>query len=47
VRDSCGKSASRETPQAQAEEARGKRVPGAEINVQIVHAIKKTVDKLD
>ncbi|MEB2630307.1 hypothetical protein SOP94_17780 [Peribacillus frigoritolerans] len=35
-----------ETPQAQAEEAprpvRGKRVPGAEINVQIVQTNKKS-----
>ncbi|AZV59514.1 hypothetical protein DOZ91_02080 [Peribacillus frigoritolerans] len=49
VRDSCGKARLGETPQAKAEEApptaRGKRVPGVEINVQIVQAIK--IDKLD
>ncbi|MBR8643756.1 hypothetical protein KEH51_00125 [[Brevibacterium] frigoritolerans] len=51
VRDSCGKSESRETPQAQVRRggsrtARGKRVPEVEINVQIC-ASKKTVVKLD
>ncbi len=45
MRDSCGKSVSKETPQAEAEEApetaRGKRVHGVEINVQIVQTHKK------
>ncbi|MGE7606574.1 hypothetical protein ACQKML_08185 [Peribacillus frigoritolerans] len=41
----AGKALPRETPQAQAEEAprnaRGKRVPAAEINVQIAQAIER------
>jgi hypothetical protein len=49
VRDSCGKSASRGDPAGESRggspTARGKRVPGVEINVQIVQAIK--IDKLD
>ncbi|MFK9117266.1 hypothetical protein ABEI56_21420 [Peribacillus castrilensis] len=49
VRDSCGKSAPRETPQGESRggspTARGKRVPYVPINVQIVQVIKK--DKLD
>ncbi|MDQ7861648.1 hypothetical protein RCO48_13470 [Peribacillus frigoritolerans] len=41
VRDSCGNASPRETPQAQSAEeaprtARGKRVPGVEINGQIL-----------
>ncbi|MDQ7860691.1 hypothetical protein RCO48_05095 [Peribacillus frigoritolerans] len=47
VRDSCGKSASRGDPAGASRggsaTARGKRVPGAEINVQIVQANKKIV----
>ncbi|MGW6231930.1 hypothetical protein, partial [Peribacillus butanolivorans] len=40
------------TPQAQrrrggSRTARGKRVPGVEINVRIFKTLKKTVDKLD
>ncbi|MED4689148.1 hypothetical protein P9593_10480, partial [Peribacillus frigoritolerans] len=50
VRDSCGKSASRGDPAGESRggspTARGKRVPGVEINVQIVQAIKK-VGKLE
>ncbi|AZV59736.1 hypothetical protein DOZ91_03320 [Peribacillus frigoritolerans] len=49
VRDSCGKSASREDPAGESRggspTARGKRVPYVPINVQIVQAIK--IDKLD
>jgi hypothetical protein len=49
VRDSCGKSASRGDPAGESRggspTARGKRVPGVEIIVQIVQAIK--IDKLD
>jgi hypothetical protein len=49
VRDSCGKSASRGDPAGESRggspTARGKRVPGVEMNVQIVQAIK--IDKLD
>jgi hypothetical protein len=49
VRDSCGKSASRGDPAGASRggstTARGKRVPGVEINDQIVQAIK--IDKLD
>ncbi len=49
VRDSCGKSESRGDPAGESRggspTARGKRVPGVEINVQIVQAIK--IDKLD
>ena len=49
VRDSCGKSASRGDPAGESRggspTTRGKRVPGVEINVQIVQAIK--IDKLD
>ena len=49
VRDSCGESASRGDPAGESRggspTARGKRVPGVEINVQIVQAIK--IDKLD
>jgi hypothetical protein len=45
VRDSCGKSASRGDPaglsRGGSRTARGKRVPGGEINGQIVKAIKK------
>ncbi|MEC0276534.1 hypothetical protein P4706_26325 [Peribacillus castrilensis] len=50
VRDSCGKSESGETPQAQirrggSRTARGKRVPGVEINVQInKNRLNKPVD---
>ncbi|WP_207118072.1 hypothetical protein, partial [Peribacillus simplex] len=40
----AGKARLGETPQAKAEEA-PRRVPGVEINVQIVQAIK--IDKLD
>ncbi|MEP9408448.1 hypothetical protein ABKP09_19215 [Peribacillus frigoritolerans] len=51
VRDSCGNSSPRETPQAQVRRggsraARGKRVPYVPINVQICIS-KKTVDKFD
>ncbi|MDF1996146.1 hypothetical protein [Peribacillus frigoritolerans] len=48
VRDSCGKSESRETPQARrggSRTARGKRVP--EVEIKILHRLKKTVDKKD
>ncbi|PRS44177.1 hypothetical protein C6W19_00145 [Bacillus sp. RJGP41] len=46
VRDSCGESVAGETPQAQrrrggSRTARGKRVPGVEINVQIAQTPKK------
>ncbi|MEC0273237.1 hypothetical protein [Peribacillus frigoritolerans] len=45
VRDSCGKSAFRGDPAGASRggstTARGKRVPGAEINIQIVQAIIK------
>ncbi|MDM5282820.1 UNVERIFIED_CONTAM: hypothetical protein FO527_23410 [Bacillus sp. ATCC 13368] len=46
VRDSCGKSVSSETPQAHrrrggSRTARGKRVPGVEINVAV--GIRKSV----
>ena len=47
MRDSCGKSASRGDPAGASRggspTARGKRVPVAEINVQIVQAIKKSI----
>ncbi|MBR8643762.1 hypothetical protein KEH51_00180 [[Brevibacterium] frigoritolerans] len=48
VRDSCGNSESKETPQAQVRRggswsARGKRVPEVEINVQI--CTSKKIDK--
>ncbi|MBR8646240.1 hypothetical protein KEH51_27845 [[Brevibacterium] frigoritolerans] len=44
VRDSCGKSASREDPtgESRGRTARGKRVPYVPINVQIVQTIKRT-----
>ncbi|MBT2668338.1 hypothetical protein J7J00_23135, partial [Bacillus sp. ISL-4] len=49
ARACCGKSASRGDPAGESRggspTARGKRVPGVEINVQIVQAIK--IDKLD
>ncbi len=47
MRDSCGKSASSVDTAGSSRErtARGKRVPGLEISVQIVQAIK--IDKLD
>ncbi|WP_249599517.1 hypothetical protein [Peribacillus frigoritolerans] len=43
VRDSCGKSVSGGDPAGldRGPTARGKRVPEAEINIQIVQAIKK------
>ena len=47
MRDSCGKSAYRGDPagtsRGGSRTARGKRVPGAEINVQIVQAIKLVI----
>ncbi|WP_336863522.1 hypothetical protein [Peribacillus frigoritolerans] len=44
VRDSCGKSVAWETPQARrggSPPARGKRVPGVEINVPILQTQNK------
>ncbi|RRN73809.1 hypothetical protein EI200_03720 [Peribacillus simplex] len=49
VRDSCGKARPGETPQAQRRRgrtARGKRVPGVEINVQICLQYKGTISSL-
>ncbi|MEC0273535.1 MULTISPECIES: hypothetical protein [Peribacillus] len=51
VRDSCGKTCPRESPQAQGAEeasrtARGKRVPGVEINISIL-TLKNTVGKIN
>ncbi|MED3788693.1 hypothetical protein P4576_15935 [Peribacillus frigoritolerans] len=48
VRDSCGKSVSRGDPAglSRGPTARGKRVPEAEINIQIVQA-KKTAGHAD
>ncbi|MES1042775.1 hypothetical protein FOA20_25855, partial [Peribacillus simplex] len=52
VRDSCGNTRQRETPQAQVRRggsrtARGKRVPGVEINIKLIlHSLKKTIRHL-
>ncbi|AZV63291.1 hypothetical protein DOZ91_23985 [Peribacillus frigoritolerans] len=48
VRDSCGKSVARETHRRKERRggsptARGKRVPGGEINAQILQPLKKKV----
>ncbi|MFJ5750585.1 hypothetical protein ACIP97_18705 [Peribacillus frigoritolerans] len=49
VRDSCGKSVSKGDPAgaSRGPTARGKRVPGVEINVSIVLTLKKTVGKIN
>ncbi|MGE8019883.1 hypothetical protein ACQKOM_13355 [Peribacillus frigoritolerans] len=51
VRDSCGKSVSKGDPAGASRggspTARGKRVPGVEINVSIVLTLKKTVGKIN